>query len=147
MVSRNGREALGALSPQAKEWIAPLPYNQASPAYSKKFTDLMGGTSDANHGIVKLVDSQSLWDATMAYSIAENLKKNKNALVVHLNGSFHSESRMGIPEHLLKYHPKTKFLVVTMRYEEEFTNFDKAKHTGLGDFVILTDAKQPRSGK
>jgi uncharacterized iron-regulated protein len=148
MVSRNGRESLAALSPEAKQWIAPLPYEKATDGYRKKFEALMGGAGDANaHGLSKIMDSQSLWDATMAYSIAEQLKKDKHALVVQLNGSFHSENRWGIPDHLSKYRPKAKFLVVTIRYEPDFTKFDKDKHTGLGDFVILTDAKQPRSGK
>jgi uncharacterized iron-regulated protein len=66
-------------------------------------------------------------------------------LIVHLNGAFHTENRLGTVEHLLKYKPKTKVLVVTMRYENDFKNFDKSKHTDLGDFVILTDASQPRS--
>lgn len=147
MVARNGRESLNALSPEAKKWIAPLPYGPATPGYRKKFEALMGGAGDANHGPTKIMDSQSLWDATMAYSIAEFLKENKRALVVHLNGSFHSENRWGIPDHLLKYRSKAKFLVVTIRYEQDFSKFDKDKHGALGDFVILTDAKQPRSGK
>ena len=37
--------------------------------------------------------------------------------------------------------------VVTMRYEEDFTKFDKTKHENLGDFVILTDTRVPRSFK
>jgi uncharacterized iron-regulated protein len=147
MVSRNGRESLGALSPEAKKWIAPLPYGQATESYRKKFEALMGGAGDANHGLAKIMDSQSLWDATMAWSIAEFLQENKHALVIHLNGSFHSENGWGIPDHLLKYRPHVKFLLVTIRYEQDFTKFDKDKHGGLGDFVILTDAKQPRSGK
>jgi uncharacterized iron-regulated protein len=96
-------------------------------------------------GLDNILSSQSLWDASMAFWIAENLKKNKNALVVHLNGAFHTESRLGTVEHLLKYRPKAKVLVVTMRYEEDFQTFDKTKHTNLGDFVILTDSKVPRS--
>ncbi len=147
MVARNGRESLNALSPEAKKWIAPLPYGPAAEGYRKKFEALMGGPGDATHGLAKIMDSQSLWDATMAFSIAEFLKENKRALVVHLNGSFHSENRWGISDHLLKYRPKAKFLVVTIRYEQDFTKFDKDKHAALGDFVILTDAKQPRSGK
>ena len=146
MVSRSGRERLDALSPEAKEWLAPLPYDAATPGYRKKFEALRGGSGAANsHGMSRIMDSQSLWDATMAYSIAQFLQKNKHALVVQLNGSFHSENRWGIPEHLLKYRSKTKFVVVTIRYEQDFTHFDKDKHTGLGDFVILTDFKQPRN--
>jgi uncharacterized iron-regulated protein len=149
MVSRNGRESLKKLSPAAQKWLAPLPYGEASDAYAKKFNALMGQTSDSITPVKHspMLNAQALWDATMAFSISEYLKRAKNPLVVHLNGAFHTENRLGTPEHLLKYSPKTRFLVVTMRYEENFTTFDKTKHADLGDFVILTDAKVPRSGR
>ena len=92
-----------------------------------------------------LIYSQSLWDATMGNSVANYLKQNKGALVVHLNGGFHTESRLGTIEQLMSYRPKTKAIVVTMQSEDDVTKFDPAKHKGLGDFVILTDSKQPRS--
>lgn len=147
MVSRNGRDSLKQLSPAAANWFAPLPFGEASKEYKEKFNRLMGGDAGGNHGLLKILDSQTLWDATMAFSIAEHLKKQKNALVVHLNGSFHTENRLGTAEQLIKYQPHAKFLVVTMRYEDDFRNFDKLKHENLGDFVILTDAKEPRSFK
>jgi uncharacterized iron-regulated protein len=147
MVSRGGRETLDKLSPEAKRWLAPLPYSQPSEQYSKKFTALMGGARSDNHSISKILESQALWDATMAFSISEFLKKQKNALIVHINGSFHTENRLGTAEQLLKLNPKAKILVVTMRYEDEFTKFDKTKHENIGDFVILTDAKVLRSFK
>ncbi|MGI9054902.1 MAG: ChaN family lipoprotein [Pyrinomonadaceae bacterium] len=147
MVSRLGRDSLNNLSPEAKKWLAPLPYGEASDAYAAKFNALMGQMSDSvtpqKHS--PILNSQALWDATMAFWISENLKKNKNSLIVHLNGAFHTENRLGTVEHLLKYRKKTKVLVVTMRYVDEFRNFDKSKYEDLGDFVILTDAKQPRS--
>jgi uncharacterized iron-regulated protein len=145
MVSRGGRESLNALSREAKAWLPPLPYGTASEAYSKKFKALMGPSPEAQMGIDKILSSQSLWDASMAYSVSQVLRRNKNALVVHLNGGFHTESRLGTVEHLLKYRPRARIIVITMQAENDFTKFDKAKHTGLGDFVILTDAKQPRS--
>lgn len=145
MVSRGGRQTLDGLSKEAKNWLPPLPYAEASEAYTKKFKALMGSSAEAMMGLDNILSSQSLWDASMAYWVSQNLKKNKNALVVHLNGAFHTENRLGTVEHLLKYRPKTKVLVVTMRYEEDFKNFNKEKHRGLGDFVILTDTKQPRS--
>ncbi len=145
MVSRLGRDSLKQLSPETKKWLAPLPYGEPSQAYGDKFNALMGKMPEANMGLNKILASQSLWDATMAFSISEFLKKTKNPLVVHLNGAFHTENRLGTVEHLLKYSPKTRVLVVTMRYEDDYTKFDKGKHTGLGDFVILTDAKVPRT--
>lgn len=148
MVSRLGRDSLNSLSPEAKKWLAPLPFGEASDAYAKKFGALMGQSDSMTplrHS--PMLNSQSLWDATMAFSIAEQLKHLKDPLIINLNGSFHSENRLGTPEHLLKYNKKAEFLVVTMRYEENFTTFDKTKHENLGDFVILTDSKVPRSQK
>jgi uncharacterized iron-regulated protein len=147
MVSRLGRDSLNQLSPDAKKWLAPLPYGEASEGYAKKFMALMGNMSDSmtptQHQA--MLASQSLWDATMAFSISEYLKQYNKALIVHLNGGFHTENRLGTIDHLLKYNPKTRVLVVTIKYEDDFKNFDKSKHTDLGDFVILTDSKQPRS--
>jgi uncharacterized iron-regulated protein len=145
MVSRNGRNALNSLSKDAKKWLAPLPYCEPSDAYAAKFKALMGPSAEAQMGINNILASQSLWDATMADSVARFVKENKKPLVIHLNGSFHTENRLGTVEHFLKYRSKAKALVVTMRYEDDFRTFDPAKHAGLGDFVILTDAKQPRS--
>ena len=145
MVSRGGRSTLNGLSKQAKEWIAPLPYGEPSDVYARKFKALMGDSPEAQVGIDNILASQSLWDATMSNSVAKYLKKNKKALVIQLNGGFHTESRLGTVEHLLKYRPKTRVLVVTIRYEDDFKTFDKTKDIGIGDFVILTDAKQPRS--
>lgn len=149
MVSRLGRDSLRGLSKEAREWLAPLPYRDPSEAYAKKFNALMGANSDpgAANAHTPIVFSQALWDATMAYSIARSLKKNKGELVVHLNGSFHTENRLGTVEQLLGYRSKTRVLVVSMRYEDDFRTFDKAKHTDLGDFVILTDSKAPRSSR
>lgn len=141
MVSRSGRESLDKLTPAAKAWLAPLPYGEPSEKYVAKFNALMGKINDpaTKQSPSPIVYSQALWDATMAHSIAENLKKNKNSLVVHLNGAFHTENRLGTVEHLLKYKPDAKILVVSMRYEDDFKTFDKTKHTDLGDFVILTE--------
>jgi uncharacterized iron-regulated protein len=145
MVSRSGRDSLNGLSAEAKSWLPPLPFAGASEAYSKKFRTLMDGSGEAVMGIDNILNSQTLWDASMAYWISESFKKNKGSLVVHLNGGFHTEERLGTVEHLLKYSPQAKVLVVTMRYEKDFKTFDATKHTGIGDFVILTDAGQPRS--
>lgn len=145
MVSRGGREKLDSLSAEAKSFLPPLPYQKASEAYSNKFKALMGGSPESSMGLDNILDAQSLWDAGMAYAIAQSLLKNKGELVIHLNGGFHTEKRLGTVEHLLHYKKDAKALVITMRYEEDFQNFNKEKHTDTGDFVILTDAKQPRS--
>jgi uncharacterized iron-regulated protein len=145
MVSRGGRAKLDGLSREAKKSLAPLPYGEPSAEYSRRFRALMGSSPEASMGLDNILSSQSLWDATMAYWIANALKRNKGDLVVHLNGGFHTAYRLGTVEHLARYRPKAKAIVVTMRYEQEFKNFDKSKHEGIGDFVVLTDGSAPRS--
>jgi len=150
MVSRNGRDSLNGLSKQAKIWLAPLPFPEPSQTYRDKFNALMSGNSGDParmnpNASANLIYSQSLWDATMANSVANYLKANKDSLVVHLNGGFHTEQRLGTIEQLIGYRPKTKAIVVTMQYVDDITKFDAAKHKSAGDFVILTDGKQPRS--
>jgi uncharacterized iron-regulated protein len=149
--SRLGRAALDDLSPWAKQWIAPLPYGDPDPAYKSKFEALMGGGGQgpAAHMPLHLIDAQVLWDATMAHSIAEAMKKHPGALVLHANGKFHSEERMGIPTQLVRYAPKARMIVVTMVNGDGFPAFDAEKHGKLGDFVVLTDPalKQADAGK
>ena len=86
MVSRGGREKLNTLSKEAKKLLPPLPYAQASEAYSKKFKALMGGSPEASVGIDNILSSQSLWDAGMAYNISKAMVKN--GLIVHLTAHF-----------------------------------------------------------
>jgi len=150
MVSRNGRDSLNGLSKQAKTWLAPLPYPEPSTTYRDKFNALMSGnTGDPArmnpNAATNLIYSQSLWDATMANSVANYLRANKGSLVVHLNGGFHTESRLGTIEQLMNYRPKAKVVVITMQYADDVSKFDAAKQKDIGDFVILTDTKQPRS--
>jgi uncharacterized iron-regulated protein len=92
-----------------------------------------------------LLDAQNLRDASMGYRVAEFLSRNPGALVVHVNGRFHSESRLGAPEHLVRYRPGARAVVVTILRGEGFPAFDAARHAGLGDFVILTDPDIPPS--
>jgi uncharacterized iron-regulated protein len=139
--SRLGRESLDALPPSARAWIAPLPYGEPDPAYAAKFAALMGGDGSGPmaHGSGHLIDGQVLWDATMAYSIAQTLMQRPEALVLQVNGGFHSEERMGVPTQLARYRPGTRVLVVSIHSGQGFPSFDAAKLGRLGDFVVLTD--------
>lgn len=141
MVTRNGRNALNALSDEAKKWLAPLPYPSASDAYAKKFNGLMGGM----HASGNMLDAQSLWDATMAFSISEFLKQHSKPLAIHLNGKFHTDGHLGTVDQLNHYSPNAKSLVISIFYDKDFPSFDQEKHAGLGDFVIITDPKVKRS--
>lgn len=138
LVSRRGSlAALDSLSDDAKRWLPPLPIAPPSEALAAAFLDLMGGMS---HGAgptpEAMLVAQNLRDATMAWRIAEALRQSPGALVVHVNGSFHSAGGLGIPEHLARYAPGTRILVVTMRPSDDL---DQAPTPAGDDFVILTN--------
>ena len=159
-VSSQGPASLAALSKDVvKSWLPPLPFPAASEAYAAKFNRFMSGgapaaptpapaaspaqtstTPQANpHGSTHLLEAQTLRDASMAYRIAEFLKRGRAPLVVQVNGTFHSEERLGVPEQLAHYRPKTRAVVVTIVPDEGFPAFDAARLGRLGDFVIVTD--------
>ena len=158
IVGKEGIQALQKLSDMSKKNFAPLPYDTATGAYHKKLKDLTNhsGTSNdstkpaaipINMGSFNLILSQSLWDATMAYSIAEYLKKTPSKKVVMLNGRFHSEEGFGIVQRLNKYAPKANALVVTVFPEESYPNISWSKFKQLGDFIVITNPQIPKTYK
>lgn len=163
-VSRLGTDSLDELSEEAKRSLPPLPYAAASDEYRQKFVDLMtkhremaaknareAGDEEKAEELEKDKDytkglqAQSLWDAGMAYSIADALQRHPGASVLHVNGSFHSAEKLGILDHLHRYRPNTPTLVVTMLSAKSFPSFDAEQMADQGDFVIVTDPQLPRS--
>lgn len=148
-VNAEGPGSLASLSKEARAWLPPLPFPEASAAYASKFNTFMSGgraaaatpagTQSANpHGGMHLLEAQTLRDASMAYAISEFLKRGGGPLVIQVNGTFHSEGRMGVPEQLAHYRKKARAVVVTIVPGEGRAGFDAASMAGLGDFIILT---------
>jgi uncharacterized iron-regulated protein len=157
LVARNGRAALDTLDEHSRALIAPLPYAKASPAYRDKWIATMSevmeqegkkcGVPVANaaappgsHGNMgNQLDSQVLWDATMANSISRYLEQHPTALVLHMVGDFHVERGTGIPEQLQSYRPGTRTLTVTLRPQDKIDAFEPAPRGQWSEFVIQTD--------
>lgn len=147
LVSREGPGALGALSATALRSLPPLPWQPPSDAYRTELLEVMG-----EHGDTAVADTtpsdnelwaQSLWDATMAFSIAETLLHDPGVLVVHVVGSFHVRNGTGIPEQLERYRPGTRRLIVLVEPVADVATFDAALE-GTGDFLIQTDESLAR---
>jgi len=147
LAGREGQAALKSVPAESKKFFAPLPYATASGGYLDKLNNLMGHDSGAPamSGGFDLVTGQSLWDATMAWSIAEYAKKNKGKKIFQVNGRFHSDEHFAIVTQLKKYAPKLKPLVISCGPLETFSNPDWSKLKHLGDYVIITDPAVPKT--
>ena len=91
-------------------------------------------------GMSRMLQAQALWDATMAYTLAEYLTRHPSALAMHVTGAFHVSRGTGTPEALRYYRPSARSLVVLVRPTDDPSSFDRSQHGGLGDFVVLTPA-------
>jgi uncharacterized iron-regulated protein len=135
-VGRLGSAGLDGLSHAAMGWLAPRPLPSASAAYAAKFEAAMGDLGQ--HGGPGLLAAQVLRDATMAHAIDAYLGAHPGALVVQVNGKFHSEGHLGVPEQLRRYRPAVRQLVVTMAAKATATAPE-------GDFVIVTPPVAPKT--
>lgn len=145
MVSKGGFEALDALSDEARQYVAPLPFDYKPNPYIQAFFGQMMGGMPGNHAKAdkkpaamkmnsaeNLCKSQALKDVTMAYSIAQRIGKGK---MLHINGSFHSTGYNGILPYLSDFKPGLTYGTVEVVRQDDVTQLDKAS-LGIADFII-----------
>jgi uncharacterized iron-regulated protein len=140
-VARLGAEGLDGLEAGAMASLPPLPLAPPSDRYRAAWAALMGGAG--GHGRAEGAEdpvllAQNLWDAGMAWQVAEASKTHPEARVIHVAGAFHVQDFTGIPEHLARYHPEASSLIVVAYPVDREAPFDPAAHGGKGDFVLLT---------
>jgi uncharacterized iron-regulated protein len=157
IAGRKGEQGLMSLSPESKKFFAPLPYDTASGKYYEKLMNLTSHdpapSTDTTKKMVapmgmggfNLVLGQSLWDATMAYSIAQYLKVHKDKKLMQVNGRFHSDEGFAIVTQLKKYSPKTKVLIISTGSDESFPNINWNDFKTQGDYIIVTDPNIPKT--
>jgi uncharacterized iron-regulated protein len=144
-VASGGFEALQGLSPEALNYIAPLPvdYDPELPCYKDMLS--MGGsiggqmTKNVSENLPK---AQAIKDATMASSIVKYRQPSQS--VIHYNGSYHSDRYMGIIWYLNKYSPGLKILTITTVLQDDIDNM-KDESRGKADFVIIIPASMTRT--
>lgn len=98
-------------------------------------------------GDFNLIMAQSLWDATMAYSIVTYLKKHKGRKVMQVNGRFHSDEGFAVATQLSHYDPTLGYLIISSDSDENFPAIDWSKYSMQGDYIIITDPAVPKTYK
>ena len=133
LVFRKDFDGLNELSDQAKTYMAPLPikYDPEVSCYA----NMLKMEGMPAHVTANLPKAQAAKDATMAYFIEQNLKKDH--IFIHYNGAYHSDNFESIVWHL-QNNPKTsklKIMTVSTHQQADIDSLND-KGTGLADFVI-----------
>ena len=105
MVSAGGFEALEKLDSESKAYFPPLPFEYDPEVKCYKDMLSMGGGAMGTHANANLPKAQALKDVTMAWSISKFY--NEGNMVLHFNGSYHSNRHEGIVWYSEKVPPRT----------------------------------------
>jgi len=139
VVASGGFEALLKLPPEALKYIAPLPleYDPELPCYKDLLTSGIHSFISLKYNKENLSKAQAVKDATMAHSIAESRKPGQ--VIVHMNGSYHTDRYSGIIWYLNKYSPGLKIITISTVMQEDVEKL-KDENKGRADFVIIVPA-------
>ena len=127
LVAKEGLSALSELSTEARQFLPPLPLNipYSQPSYVA-MREMTGHGENSN----RFIEAQALKDAMMAYRIAQAVKPEH--VLLHINGSYHSDNREGIITFLNQYRPGLKILTIST------VRLPVKSDDNLADFVLQT---------
>ncbi len=133
-----GLEKLKDFPEVSKSFLPPLPIDTATGRYHEKFTETLGGH---DMGGMKIFQTQNLWDASMAWSIAKYAKLNPQKKIFQVNGRFHSDEHLGIVGQLKKYASNLTIANISCFTTKDSTMPDWKKQAILGDYIIITNLR------
>ena len=134
-VTYSGLQKLNDFPAGSKLFLPPLPIDTAGGRYYEKFKESMGGH---DMGSMKIFQTQNLWDASMAWSIAKYAKANPKHKLLQVNGRFHSDEKIGTIAQLKKYAPKLNVANISCFATEDFSGPQWNTYQALGDYIIVT---------
>lgn len=134
LVFKKGLQALDSLPENEKKLMVPLPFPFDSTL--SQYVELINMGKEMHASGMNFALAQAIKDATMGYSIVQQLKKSK--LVYFLNGAFHSDYHQGIMWYAQKYAPGTKVGTITTVSQKDVRKLEK-QHLNRADFIIVVN--------
>ncbi len=142
-----GYDHLGNLTPEQRRLFA-IPRELPTGRYRDDFDQTMIESQGPGHAIFpedatdeqkrEILDgmfrSQSLWDATMADSIARALDEGSHP-VVHIVGHFHCDYRGGLTQALQRLRPDTTIYTITCLDTDPDTDIPEAVRSGSAERI------------
>ncbi len=140
LVHRGGFEILEDLSPQAKNYIAPLPvaYDPDLPGY-RAMLEMEGLPA---HGSENFPKAQAIKDATMAHFIYQNFQRG--GLFLHFNGAYHSNNHEGIVWYLKEKDEKLRIMTISTVEQDDAGELEE-NHHGLADFILVVPSTMTKT--
>ncbi len=150
VVARRGLVAVDSL-PEADRAFIAAENRCPRDRYWERFRETMGDMS--GHGmqlspeqleqmVWRTYEAQCVKDETMAEAIAA-VRSARNTLVVHANGAFHSDYRLGTVERVQRRLPRSRQLVITFTPVADLDAADGRSRRRMGDYVVFTLAPAP----
>jgi uncharacterized iron-regulated protein len=146
-VSRRGLGALDSLaSGENREWAAAA-LSCPRDELHRRFAETMEGmgshggatmSPDSTEAMIwRLYLAQCAKDETMGESIAMAARAH-NTLVIHANGAFHSDYRLGTAERARQRMPNARHIVVSFAPVADLDTADGKSLRKIGDYVVFT---------
>ncbi|MEO5815941.1 MAG: ChaN family lipoprotein [Gemmatimonadaceae bacterium] len=138
-VGRKGLAALDSLPPTSR-MLAALDNDCPRDRYYDLFADQMKGHTMPDTGMVgRFYAAQCVKDETMAESIARALARaGDDAIVVHFDGSFHSDYGLGTVARTLRRMPRVRSVIITAVPVADPHGANASEFVKRADFVIFT---------
>ncbi|GAA4373163.1 ChaN family lipoprotein [Hymenobacter koreensis] len=145
-VARQGVASLDALPTEEKAWLAPLPLvvDYTLPGY-QQMAKMFGGSAahgTAGPGLQQMIAAQALKDATMAHFIRQS--RQPGQLLLHINGSFHSDNHDGIVHYLRQAEPQLRIRTISTVTQEQLQKLDK-ENLKKADYVLVVPADMTKT--
>ena len=143
LVAKGSLTALDTLSAATKAWLPPLPLavDYELPGY-KNMVKMFGGDAAHAAGVQNIIQAQALKDATMAFFL--NQARPPGHLLLHLNGSYHSDNHDGILAYLRQQNPQLKLLTISTVSQEQLAKLEQ-ENQRKADFVLVVPADMTKT--
>ena len=134
-VAKGSLAVLDALPAEEKAWLAPLPIkvDYALPGY-QGMAKMFGGDAAHAAGVQNIIQAQALKDATMAHFIRQS--RQPGQLLLHVNGSYHSDNHDGIGWYLRQAEPTLRILTISTVTQAQLGTLEK-ENLQKADYVLV----------
>lgn len=137
-VARGGLAVLDSL-PAAERALAARQFSCPRDQYHTRFAETMGAHPGVDEAmIMRFYEAQCIKDETMAESITATLEEHPGALVLHMNGSFHSDYGDGVPARVTRRRPGSRTLILSGIPAAEPTPPPDTEHRARADYLLFT---------